>query len=181
MAISLIPDNQQFKKSYSQSFIQTFALGKGTVFEIAILILLIAIYFGTLFWVSSIQNNIEEKKIQKEAILSLTRAEQVTETKIFASRVRALKIVVEEHIEASELLGEFDQSAHLAVVFTSFELDLENNTLAVEGLTANFEILGEQFMLWKKKSDFVHDVSLESFDKNNEGRIEFSAILKLAK
>lgn len=181
MAISLIPDNKQFKKSYSQSFVQTFALGKGTVLGIAVLILLIAIYFGTLFWVNSIQNNIEEKKTQKEAILSLSRASEVTETKIFASRVRALKTIVEEHTEASKLLEEFDQSTHSAVVLTSFELDLENDTLAVEGTTANFEVLGEQFMLWKNESDFVHDVSLESFKKNNEGRIEFSAVLFLTK
>ena len=49
--------------------------------------------------------------------------------------------------------------------------------LILEGVVPNFEMLGQQFVIWNEKSEFVKTIDLRSFDKNNAGQIEFSATL----
>lgn len=172
MAISLIPNKK--KKGVAVS---TLTEAKSYIVDflpaLAVLGIVVAIYIGTSIWYSGLQAQYDEIETEKSSLLNITKNSQTPELQSFVSRARALKSVIDNHVFSSEVFKPFEESVHPQVIITSMELSVVNKKMSLQGKAPDFETLGEQFLIWKDESIVFNEVTLISFERGEEGVVEF--------
>lgn len=180
MAVSLIPGKRkEFNPLSVARFSFSFQSAKGIIAGGLVLLLTIVVFGLTVLWVYKIQGEMSDVQNQREVFAELSRAQELSEIKIFARRARAVKGVVENHNRFSQLFKELERNTHERVALLSFDLVADEKNIQLTGITPNFESLGEQFVIWRDDADFVRSVKLDTFEKNSTGQIFFSATINI--
>lgn len=177
MAITLIP----YKRRRGQGFPELkrlFSSYRQFVPAVAVLVVVAVLYFGANIFHASLSSQIEELTQDKEALLAVVGGEQIEEVQIFAQRVVALESIIFDHTKITRLFSEIENSIHNGVTISRLDVNIENNTAAVSGVAPTFEVLGEQYNIWRNSSSYVRSVDLDTFAKTSEGQIDFSAFIK---
>ena len=154
---------------------------RGFVFVGAVGAVLIIFYIALVIWEGGIQGVIESTVEEKNALLSTTRTNKVTSTREFARRARAIDGVVSAHNLPSQLLPLIEESSHNRIIFKSFHFDIDTQTLEIQGVAPTFEVMGEQFVIWKNAAVFAEKVFLDDFSPQTTGQISFTATLQIAR
>ncbi|OGZ62828.1 MAG: hypothetical protein A3H51_01405 [Candidatus Spechtbacteria bacterium RIFCSPLOWO2_02_FULL_38_8] len=142
-----------------------------------IFIFLFILLIGSFIWKNILENKVVEMQGEKEILLELVENSRTKAVVGFARRVQNLDKIIDRRQLSSKLFSVFEASIHNNTFLTKFNLDTNTKVLLLEGVAPNFEILGQQFVIWNEKSDFIKAVDLRSFNKNSAGQIEFSASL----
>jgi len=177
MPVSLIPHGKN-EKPDSYINIRVLLGEYKYLLPVAIIFSLLLIFYvvGS-FWVGSLDTKIINLQNEKEILLNAAEDEQSNEVKQFAKRTRALQELLDTRSLSHSLFSEFEASIHLKTILTDFELDTDTGSLFFKGSVPNFEILGQQFVIWNERAQFVKSVDLKSFNKNSGGQIEFEVDL----
>lgn len=184
MAISLIPGKKEKKLGLGFKGLKlgiSFRFHKGVIAGAVLLTLVLIFYLGSSVWVGQQQIKIEDIKEEKEMLFSSANSSEIAEVRLFARRIRALQDIIDDHVYTSNIFEEIEMSTHKNTSFTAFELNVEMATIKLSGISTSFDSLAEQFVLWNDESDYVRSVTLEDFEKNSNGLIEFDAILLVNK
>lgn len=177
MPVSLIPQGKN-QKPDSYINIRMLLSEYRYLLPVAVIFLLLLIFYvGGIFWVESLEKQITNLQNEKVILLSAAEDEQSNEIKQFAKRTRALQNLLDVRSLSYNLFSELEASIHLNTILTDFKLDADTGSLVLRGSVPNFEILGQQFVIWNEHAQFVKGVDLKSFNKNSAGQVEFEVDL----
>jgi len=136
---------------------------------------LVVVYLGSFAWRKQLERQNLDIQTQKETILALSNTPSTRTVRSFARRVQNLEKIIDNRKLPSVLFSEFENSIHNNTLVRRFTLNANTSVLTLDGAVPNFEILGQQFVIWNERSDFVATVELKNFAKTSEGQIDFSA------
>lgn len=180
MAESLIPYTKTSKRrplSIKGILPSGVKLGPSVIFVLIIFF----IYIGTFAWRIILEKKLDKLTAESNMLLASLQSKEAKELQSLASTTNIISEAIEQHIYPSQIFEPFEKLSHTNVALNSFNWSLEKSIIKVEGFTSTFETLGQQFLLWKNDIDFVEDIELDSFDKNVEGQISFSATIQVKK
>src|SRR3989338_2354375 len=142
-----------------------------------IFVFLLILFAGSIIWKNQLEKKVVNIQGEKDVLLELVENSRTKVVADFARRVQELDKIIDKRQLTSKLFSAFEASIHSNTVLEKFNIDTNTKVLILEGVVPNFEMLGQQFVIWNEKSEFVKTIDLRSFDKNNVGQIEFSATL----
>lgn len=179
MAVLLIPTTQRPKRTLRRRVRQLLHEYRGFVFIFLVAAVLIVFYLALLIWADALGSSVENIKVQKASLLANVQTQAVTNTREFARRARAVQGVVGAHKLPSQLLFLIEEATHKSVILRALHFDVDTATLELQGIAPSFEILGEQFVIWKNAAVFAQDVSLDDFKYITTGQITFTATMQV--
>jgi len=142
-------------------------------FSITILIASVAIYFilGNFLKKSSA----ELANLENEVSKGKTVDEQNLENRIlgYQKKIEDFSRLIKNYQQASSILNFIQESAHPKVWFSLVDFDINENSAAIEGKVDNFQILGQQFLIFKT-NPLVKKINLSNVLIGKDGVIEFS-------
>lgn len=149
-------------------------LGKFLKFSVIIFIIVVIIYFLLHYVylsfldqkIAQIENNISglEQKI------SAQDREDVT---AFYSQLINLERLLEGHIYSSLIFERLELITHPKVAFSSFDYDLEEGRLMLDGYAESLDVLSQQILAFQRTGDFT-EVNLSDI-RQGTNKISFSA------
>lgn len=179
MAIALIPTTrkpERFTRKNLQRFLREY---RGLIFSGFVAAVLLIFYVALLVWAGSLGESLEKISADKSSILAGTRTEKVVATQEFARRTRAVQGLISAHKMPSRLMPLIEEATHRSVVLTALHFDVDTAVLELLGESLSFEVLAEQFVIWKNEAAFVRTASLDDFQQTSAGKINFTATLQV--
>ena len=177
MAISLIPHGRGQQTQEGINISRIMQKYKYLSPVLVVFVFFVFLYAGSELWIKSLEKRIVDLQGKKDVLLELAENTQTTEIKVFAKKTQVLKGILDARDFPSKLFPVFEASIHPNTVLEELNFVSGTRTAELKGVVPTFEILGQQFVIWHEKSEFVQSVDLTSFDKNTTGQIEFSAFL----
>jgi Tfp pilus assembly protein PilN len=152
------------------------------LFWVSVLILVFLI--GTFFYLqyqnsllkeknNSLQNQINELdvKIKKELKGEVFK---------ISEKIKDFSQILKEHKIISNFFEFLKSISHPRVQFTSLNLNAKNYEVTLRGITENFQVLGEQLLVFKENEN-IKNLKVFNISLNKEGKVEFSLSFNLTK
>jgi len=173
MAIEIIPKTKTKKVSFL-----------GIVFYFSLLLLLV-------FLISYFALNVYQKRLESELTnikkdLEKTPDEKALEEEIFGSeknvgyqqKIKDFSVLLNAHKLPVNFFNFLEENTHPKVWFSKFNLDLEKNLLDTSGYADNFEVLGQQALIFKRQ-DFIKNINLSGASLAKDGKVNFDLQLTI--
>ena len=173
MAIEIIPKTKTKKVSFL-----------GILFYFSLLLLLV-------FLISYFALNVYQKRLEQEITnikkdLEKTPDEKALEEEIFGSeknvgyqqKIKDFGVLFNAHKLPVNLFNFLEENTHPKVWFSKFNLDLEKNLLDTSGYADNFEVLGQQALIFKRQ-DFIKNINLSGASLAKDGKVNFDLQLTI--
>lgn len=142
-------------------------------FSIAVLIITIVVYFvlGNFLKKSSANLVALEDELKK----GKTVEEKSLEDKVlgYQKKIDDFSKLIKDRQQTSEIFDFIQEFSHPKIWFYAVELDHNRNQVSIGGNVENFEILGQQFLIFKN-SPLVKNISLVNVVIRSDGKIDFS-------
>jgi Tfp pilus assembly protein PilN len=147
-------------------------------FGIFLLIGLIIGYFTLNYFIEK-----SERKLQQtnEAITKAKSPERIIleeELKSLRAKIEDFTPLLLNHQKSSNFFDFLEKNTHPKVFFTKLDLDTEGNHVGLSGQTDDFQILGQQLLIFQK-TEFLQGLKLSKVEINKEGKVEFTFDLSL--
>lgn len=147
-------------------------------FGIFLLIGLIIGYFTLNYFIEK-----SERKLQQtnEAITKAKSPERITleeELKSLRAKIEDFTPLLLNHQKSSNFFDFLEKNTHPKVFFTKLNLDTEGNHVELSGQTDDFQILGQQLLIFQK-TESLQGLKLSKVEINKEGKVEFTFDLSL--
>jgi hypothetical protein len=135
--------------------------------------------FGLNYW-----NRIQESKFQKletefQTLRKTFLSEQEQEIAVFEKKITNLEKLLSNHIYFSNVLTLLEQITHPQVYYTSLDYSLDKNSLVLEGVAKNQQILSEAVNGFVNDSKDIEMVILRDMKVNNDNTVQFHLELLL--
>ncbi|MFA5392527.1 MAG: hypothetical protein WC306_02425 [Candidatus Paceibacterota bacterium] len=129
-------------------------------------------------------NKIQDKKLgmlntQFQDLRATFPVDQEQEIAIFEKKLTNLEKLLDNHIYFSNVLTLLEQITHSQVYYTSLDYSLEKNSLVLEGIAKNQQILSEAVNGFVNDSKNIKMVILRDMKENNDKTIQFHLELLL--
>ena len=150
------------------------------LFYFAILLVIISIG-GFFFLESQISSLKEEKEELGRQIVELEGEEEKKleeEILSFGEKIKVFKEIFANHKISSNFLFLLEDSCHQKVQLTSLNLAAENGLVSLQGKTESFQILGEQFLIFRENEKMENPI-LSNISLDREGKINFNLTFSL--
>ena len=148
-------------------------------FSLLFLIVVFGIYFSLYFREKAIRKNIERLeatlKERPEEILPLEER-----LKSYEKKIKDFQILLEKHVLPSKVLAALEVNTHSRVKIKKANFNFEDFSLRINGVTDNFFTLGQQFLSYKKESNFSEVEILGINLDEKEKKVEFEIKLKFS-
>ena len=165
MAIEIIPKKIETKLPTLLNILFYFAL-------ILLIISLLSLLALFLFQKNSkkILQNIEEKIAEKG-----TPEERALEGKIilYQKKINDFSDLLNSHQANLKFFTSFEGLTHPKIFFSKVDLKISEGKVILSGTAENFEVLGQQFLIFKKEN-FIKNINLTKISIGEEGEIDFS-------
>lgn len=150
------------------------------LFYLSLLLLIITI--GGYFALDYLQKDLERERVnfEKRITEKETPERKVLEKKIkeYQKRINDLSILLNAHQRSSSFFPFLEKLSHPKVFFSNLDLNLSNYEASLGGQTDNFQILGQQFLIFKTEKS-IKSVNLTKISIGEEGKVEFTFKLSL--
>lgn len=105
-----------------------------------------------------------------------TRQDRIIENKVFDSEIKVKKYqaLSAGRRKTSQFFDNFEGLIHPRVWFSSFGFNPDKISASVSGKTINFEILEQQLLFLKSKSDLVEGFDLSKIAFGKDGGVDFN-------
>ena len=167
MAIEIIPKTKIRKISLTNVF--------PFILAIAFFAFLIS-YFVFNFYQKKLSMEISniEKALQKSP------SEKNLEDGIFSyqGKIEDINLLLGSHKPVANLLNNLEKNTHPNVWLSRFKLNMADKTLNLLGSTDNFEILGQQTLIFGEQ-EFIKNANLSDVSIGRDGKIKFELQLIL--
>lgn len=161
MAIEIIPKPKIKKTSSLGIFLYVFGL---------IFLAFLISYFVLDFY----QKKSAEELSDVEKTLEKSPSEKNLEDGIFSyqKKIEDIELLVNGHRFTANLFGNLEKNVLPKVWLSKFKSDLTAGTIDILGATDNFEILGQQVLIFEKQ-EFVKNVNLSKIFIGKDGKVNF--------
>lgn len=142
-------------------------------------------YFSLILLVISIFTSLGLFLFQKNSFKTLqnitaeidekgTPEERVAEEKVllYQKKINDFSNLLNLHQSNLEFFASLENLTHPRVFFSKADLKIGEGRISLSGTAENFEVLGQQFLIFTKEN-FVKNVNLLQVSIGKEGRIEF--------
>ncbi|MDI6591446.1 MAG: hypothetical protein QME61_00665 [Patescibacteria group bacterium] len=147
-------------------------------FSIALLIAVILSFFALNHFVKKLKAEFQDL----EAVLIKQRTPAIInlEKEILSSqrKIEDMDFLLKRHLATSKVLEFLEKVTHPKVWFFSLDWNSEERRLRVSGITENFQILGQQLLIFQD-NQFIKEVNLSKISIDREGKISFNFDLLL--
>ena len=145
------------------------------LFYICIFLLLCSIvgYFSLNYLIKKSEQKLQETE---EAIVKAKGPERMAleeELKRLREKIDDFTPLLLSHQKSSNFFNFLEKNTHPQVLFTELKLNAKGNQVELSGQTDNFQILGQQLLIFQK-SEFIRDLKLATVEIGKEGKIEFT-------
>ncbi len=173
MAIEIIPKTKTKK---------TYFLGILFYFSLLLFITSLISYFALNFY----QKRLEGELTNIKKGLEKTADEKALEEEIFGSeknvgyqqKIKDFGVLLNAHKLPVNFFNFLEENTHPKVWFSKFNLDLEKNLLEMSGYADNFEVLGQQALIFKRQ-DFIKNMNLSMVSLGKDGKVNFDLQLTI--
>ena len=155
----------------------------------------ILFYFSLLlflaFLISYFALNVYQKRLESELTnikkdLEKTPDEKALEEEIFGSeknigyqqKIKDFGVLFNAHKLPVNFFNFLEENTHPKVWFSKFNLDLEKNLLEMSGEAQNFEVLGQQALIFKRQ-DSIKNMNLPMVSLGKDGKVNFDLQLTI--
>lgn len=150
------------------------------LFYLALILLIISLLSSLALFLfqknsKKVLQNIEEKLAEKG-----TPEERALEGKIilYQKKINDFSDLLNSHQSNLKFLTVLESLTHPKIFFSKVDLKIREGKVILAGTAENFEVLGQQFLIFKKEN-FIKDVSLTKVSISKEGKIDFNLELSL--
>jgi len=145
------------------------------LFYLSFLCLAVTLLFCIGFGVLAKRSSLELEKINQELAKEKTQEEIKAENQVldYEKKVAAFTTLLKKRKPLSRIFDFLEAQVHPGVYFTKMGFVAESDILQVSGLADNFQILGQQTLIFKKDSS-VKDINLKQVGIGKFGGVEFS-------
>lgn len=105
--------------------------------------------------------------------------EAETEVRNYERKIKDLTSFMGGSIKLSRFFNNFEDLVHPQVWFSSFQLDTTLRQVVVQGKTVDFQILEQQLLFLRSKTDLIEVLELSDVGLGKDGGVEFSLNLTL--
>jgi len=165
MAIEIIPKKAEAKPATLLNFLFYFSL--------ILLIIAILGYFSLFL----LQKNSKKmlQKIEEKTAEKGTPEEKALEEKalLYQKKIDDFSNLINAHQSNLKFFDSLESLTHPKVFFSKANLKIREGNISLSGVTDNFEILGQQFLIFQKEN-FINNVNLSKVSIGKEGKIEFT-------
>lgn len=143
-----------------------------------IILYLVLVVFLAFFVIYFILNHFFLKTDQElsdiEKNLIRTSEEKKLEDEIFdyQKKIKDFSLLLSDHRFPVNFFNFLEKINHPKIWLSNFTLDLKNGQATISGQTENFEILGQQILIFKKEV-LIKDINLSRVSISKEGKVEF--------
>jgi len=115
-----------------------------------------------------------------EKALQKSPSEKNLEDGIFSyqGKIEDINLLLGSHKPVANLLNNLEKNTHPNVWLSRFKLNMADKTLNLLGSTDNFEILGQQTLIFGKQ-EFIKNANLSDVSIGRDGKIKFELQLIL--
>jgi hypothetical protein len=161
MAIEIIPKPKTKKARLSN------------VFLYVLLIIFLAFLISYLFLYFS-QKKLTRELPTIESSIQKSDSERALEEELlgYQKKVGDFGILLGQHVFCAKLFDYLEKLSHPKVWFSKFRLDSENRTIDLSGEVDNFEILGQQILIFKTEK-LIKNINLLKVSITKEGKVGF--------
>ena len=150
-------------------------LGKGLVFSISFLVLLVIIYVGLVAANKLISSKISSVQAERSIEYNKFLAGKSAEVLDFKNRGDIAKELIAQDKSMANVLGQIEASTLPSVYLISLGYDKDKKTISLAGLSDNFQLVAEQILSFKQNNYFSKVLPGRSFiDATNNNKINFS-------
>lgn len=137
---------------------------------------ILAILIVGYLWIFFSEKSIEAKIASADSQYNAEYATLMSANKDvvdFQDRIITAKNLIDQESSGYNILPATEQSMVPGAYLESFSYDQEKNTLAVEGIADNFDVLAKQILSFKR-SDYFSGVTAGATSLNKDGKVDFS-------
>lgn len=87
-------------------------------------------------------------------------------------KIEDVSLLLSGHRLTANLFNRLEKNIHPRVWFSKFRLDLTAGTIDMTGTTDNFEVLGQQTLIFEKQ-EFIKNINLSKATIGKDGKINF--------
>lgn len=145
------------------------------LFYICIFLLLCSIigYFSLDYLIKKSEQKLQETK---ESIAKAKGPERIAlenELLNLREKIDDFTPLLLSHQKSSNFFNFLEKNTHPKVLFTELKLDTKGNQVELSGQTDDFQILGQQLLIFQK-TEFIQGLELAKVEIGKEGKIEFT-------
>jgi len=140
--------------------------------SLTLLIISILSYFALFLFQKNSQKTLND--LEKKIALKGTPEEKALEAKIllYQDKINNFSDLINSHQLNSNFFNFLESLTHPQIFFSKADLKIREGHVFISGIAENFEVLGQQFLIFKEES-FVKNVSLLKASVGKDGKIEF--------
>ena len=147
----------------------------GTIFYFSVILLLSILLISLLLLVLqlTLSRNISNVKAKIDSVA--TTEDLVLERKVTLAqkKINDFTFLLANRESNEKFFAAFEQLAHPKIFFSEIDLQLSKGKATLSGKTDNFEILGQQFLIFEKEN-YVKNVALLKSAVEKDGKISFT-------
>jgi len=148
-------------------------------FVLIICLLILGAAFGLNYW-----NNIQENKLQQletefQTLRKTFPSDQEEQIAIFERKLINLEKLLGNHVYFSNVLTLLEQITHPQIYYTSLDYSLDKNSLVLEGVAKNQQILSEAINGFVNDSKDIKMVIFRDMKVNDDNTMQFHLELSL--
>ncbi len=135
---------------------------------------IIIVFFLSYFFLTSSKRKLEADLIELKTKLERIPEERILEDEVFKyqRKIEDFAVLLNLHQLPLNFFILLEENTHPEIWFFEFELSLENNSLVLLGQAGNFEILGQQMLIFQKQES-IKNMNLSNVSIDKQGKIEF--------
>lgn len=143
-------------------------------------VILLAIFALSYFILTGWQKKLETELVGIDESLKKTSEEESVEKEVLGWRqkIEDFGDLLAKHQTALNIFGFLEKAAHPQVWFKKMDLDLPKKTLILSGQAANFEVLGQQILIFREQES-VESLDLSRVSMDKEGGVQFDVQIVL--
>lgn len=156
------------------------SFGKGMYFTVGVLIFIVAIWVGLVFYekklvgsIVTIQGAINENR-------QYFSGNDLNDVADFQYRLDLISKNLDEQIYPSDMLRSLESVILPAVVLSQYEFDAKTSSVAIKGSADSFRSVVQQMVLMKRLPNF-QSLSVKNVSHANSGGVDFEFLLTLSK
>lgn len=94
----------------------------------------------------------------------------------YQEKIEDFSSLLVAHKRSSNFFDFLEKNTHPRVFFSKLRLDTKVNRVELSGQAENFQILGQQLLIFRKAQEekFIQNLNLPGFEIGEEGKIEFT-------
>ena len=164
MAIEIIPKKAEIKNITLV----------GIVFHISLILLIATVLISVLLFVLQINLNRNIVSVAEKINAIGTSEELALEKKVILiqKKINDFEALLNSHWSNAKFFTNLENLTHPKISFSEADLQIGRGRAVLSGTTDNFEILGQQFLIFEKE-DYIKGVNLLKTSINKDGKIEF--------